>query len=101
MLWGFECGDGWFEIIKKLSKRLEDTSNKTGMDIQAVQVKEKYGTLRQYIEGGDDDADKAIKEAEDESERTCEQCGKDGHVTERWGWYRTLCNECETKRSGN
>lgn len=101
MCWGFECGDGWFDLLKKLSERLEEISTLKGLDIQAVQVKEKYGTLRFYIEGGDDEANKAIDEAEKESEHTCEQCGKEGRATERWGWYRTLCQECETKRSNN
>jgi hypothetical protein len=101
MCWEFECGDGWFDLIKRLSERLKEISDRTGDDIQAVQVKEKYGTLRFYIEGGGDEAYQAILEAEEESYRTCEQCGKPGRMTETGGWYRAICEECETKRSGN
>jgi hypothetical protein len=101
LCWGFECGDGWFDLIKRLSERLKEISERTGGDIQAEQVKEKYGTLRFYINGGDEEAYKAIDKAERESEHTCEQCGKPGATREIHGWYRTLCNECEMKRSDN
>ena len=101
MCWEFECGDGWFDLIKRLSERLKEISERTGDDIQAVQVKEKYGTLRFYIEGGREEAYQAICEAEEESSYTCEECGKPGGAKEIHGWWRTLCDECEMKRSGN
>lgn len=97
MCWGFECGDGWFEILKKLSKKLRDISRKRGIDIRAVQVKEKWGGLRFYIEGGNEEANKAIDEAEYDSFDTCEQCGEPGTMTEKHGWYQTLCDKCEVK----
>jgi hypothetical protein len=102
MCWGFECGDGWFDLIKRLSERLKEISERTGDDIQAEQVKEKYGTLRFYINGGDEEAYKTIDKAERESEHTCELCGNNaGRLTEQFGWWRVLCQKCETKRSGN
>ena len=48
MCWGFECGDGWFEIIKKLSEDITKIDPK----VEASQVKEKYGSLRFYTGGG-------------------------------------------------
>lgn len=45
MCWGFSCGDGWEPIIRRLSAKLEAAG------AVAVQVKEKFGTLRFYIEG--------------------------------------------------
>jgi len=102
MCWGFECGDGWFDLIKRLSERLKEISERTGGDIQAEQVKEKYGTLRFYINGGDEEAYKAIDRAERESSHTCELCGNNkGRLIDQFGWWRVLCQKCETKRSGN
>jgi len=47
MCWGFECGDGWEPLIRRLSEKLEP------IGAVASQVKEKYGGLRFYIEGID------------------------------------------------
>ena len=91
MAFGFEVGDGWFNILKVLSERLEPTG------AIASQVKEKYGTLRFYIYNGSDEAFDLIDRAEFASERTCEECGEPGKLTDG-GWVRTLCATCEETR---
>lgn len=94
MAWGIAVGDGWYNIIDKLCAKLEPQG------VVAGQVKEKFGGLRFYINPVDNGdwnmIHKAINEAEAESFRTCETCGKPG---ERRGgsWVRTLCDECEKK----
>ena len=57
-----------------------------------VQVKEKFGTLRFYIQAGTDEHDNYISFAESMSARTCETCGKPGKTLGR-GWYYTSCEE--------
>src|SRR5262249_23218327 len=51
--WGFECGDGWEPLIRKLSEELEAIivamPEKERKKFKAVQVKEKFGTLRFYM----------------------------------------------------
>jgi len=91
MAFGFECGDGWFDIIKRLSEKLNP------LGVVAAQVKEKYGTLRFYITMGTDEAFDLIDAAEEETERTCEECGKPGTLRGK-GWIRTECDECAYKR---
>jgi len=96
MCWGFP-GDGWFDLIWELSEKLEQIDP----DIRAVQVKEKFGTLRFYIDGCSGETFKVayaeISEAESRSAKTCEDCGKPGKLRGS-GWYRTLCDDCEGKR---
>lgn len=58
--------------------------------VVAAQIKEKFGGLRFYIDGGDDYIHGAITMAENLSYRICEECGTPGK-TEGPGWYRTLC----------
>jgi hypothetical protein len=58
-----------------------------------VQVKEKYGGLRFYVNGGNVDTDKLISEAEALSYEICEVCGKKGKPNED-GWISTLCKKC-------
>lgn len=89
MCWNFECGDGWFDLIYNLSKAL----TKLDIGIEAVQVKEKYGGLRFYVNGGNVDTDKLISEAEALSYEICEVCGKKGKPNED-GWISTLCKKC-------
>jgi len=52
MCWLFECGDGWYNILDMLCSLLQWDIEKNGYpEIEAVQVKEKYGTLRFYTTG--------------------------------------------------
>jgi len=58
----------------------------------AQQVKEKYGGLRFYVYGGDDEQTSIVQHAERMSHYVCEQCGTmKGTMTYTFGWYRTLC----------
>jgi len=98
MCWGFSCGDGWYDIINELSAKLEP------LGAVAVQVKEKFGGLRFYIEGIDKSVSEevyaAISEAEGKSYKTCESCGEPGELKGQ-GWVITMCNKCWDKRMSN
>ena len=60
--------------------------------IVAHQVKEKFGGLRFYYNGGDDVVDGMVRMAESWAAHTCEVCGNIGSARGE-GWIRTLCNE--------
>lgn len=94
MCWGFEHGDGWFQIIWDLSEKLERMILALPEDqrehCSASQVKEKFGLIRFYLDGETDEMTAAIQEAEDRSAVTCETCGAPGKLTGT-GWLRTAC----------
>ena len=94
MCWGFDCGDGWFNIIDRLCSQiqwhLDHNAEKETPQVVAAQVKEKYGTLRFYYDGGDRFIDGLESMAESMSAVTCEVCGNPGK-TVGGGWVRTLC----------
>jgi hypothetical protein len=98
MCWGFECGDGWFQILNQLMGNIQshiDWKNRNGEVVPQVtldQVKEKFGTLRFYYTGGDDVIDGMVRMAESMSGVTCETCGKPGTSTSG-GWIKTACIE--------
>lgn len=94
MCWGFECGDGWYDLLDTLCQELMDLSKEVDPPHipVATQVKEKYGTLRFYINGGTDAQWDAISRAGDRSGKTCEACGKPGKVTGS-GWFYSACPE--------
>ena len=89
MCWGIETDDGWYKLINKLCSDIMKACGKT-IPI-ATQVKEKYGGLRFYIDGGDDDIFTLISKAEEKSEYICEICGEKGKIREKKGWFKTLC----------
>lgn len=95
MCWGFDCGDGWFDIIDGLCHQITELvrSGKSA-SVVAVQVKEKYGTLRFNVFAANDEVLELIDEAEAKSERTCESCGQPGLLIPE-GWYRVRCDACE------
>ena len=99
MPWGFECGDGWFTLIDILCTCIQMyMSRHRGMEVKAVQVKEKFGGLRFYIDGGDDKVDNLIEIADSLSYKICEECGSMDRVTQTKGWISTRCKKCHTKR---
>lgn len=58
--------------------------------VVAIQVKEKFGGLRFYYNGGDDYIRGVVDMAEEMSYVTCEECGAPGKPSKE-GWIRTLC----------
>ena len=60
--------------------------------VVAVQVKEKFGTLRFYYEGGDNYTHGMIRLADNLSAVTCDVCGAPGEIRGR-GWVTVRCDE--------
>lgn len=92
MAWGFDVGDGWYDIIEKLCQVIMEIADRDGLDPFATQVKEKFGTLRFYISGANDEIYNAIDRAEMLTEHTCEKCGKPGQMRSM-AWIKVLCDE--------
>lgn len=111
MCWGFECRDGWYNIINALCFQIQShidwknsqrqsllTNNPYNRPIPdevpqvvATQVKEKFGTLRFYTDGGDDRTNGMIRMAEAMSAVTCEVCGSPGTFRGE-SWFYTACD---------
>ena len=103
MCWGFEHGDGWYQIIDSLCGNIQNhvdwqtKQGKTVPQVVATQVKEKFGTLRFYYNGGDDVIDGMVRMAESWSAVACEECGAPGTQNSR-GWIKTLCETHRKER---
>lgn len=90
----FEIGDGWYELVKNMIDELIAD----GWDKQVCQVKEKFGGLRFYTNGGGENHYKIISKYENMSVKTCEVCGKPGEQR-GGGWIVTLCDEHYNEKS--
>ena len=111
-MFGIECGIGWYNIINALCFQIQDHIDwqnsqrelllkdnpyniKIPHEIRQVivtQIKEKYGTLRFYYDGGDERIHGMTRMAEAMSAVTCEECGAPGKIRGH-GWYYTACDE--------
>jgi hypothetical protein len=159
MCWGFEHGDGWYNIIDALCANIQghinrkrrarvmailynralkkglngdggaafrkyykvkppmnsfwekiiakDIENKKFKELPpnsyqttASQVKEKFGTLRFYVDAADSEIYAMINVAESMSARTCEVCGSPGTQND-YGWISTLCETHRKMENGN
>lgn len=104
MSFGFECGDGWFDIVYNLSKEIDSIAGKYGLENErypkAFQVKEKFGSLRFYVvyNGADsvviDEIEGAIDRASELSIKTCCECGGPAESHREGSWIYTLCEGC-------
>lgn len=100
---GFAVGAGWWPIIKSLSHAIQshidwknEQKEKYGRgegceQVTVDQVKEKFGGLRFYYQGGDETIDGMVRMAEAWAGNSCEECGAPG-VRTGDGWVRTLCH---------
>jgi hypothetical protein len=100
---GFACGQGWWPLLEQLCGTIQhhiDWKEKQGNPIPQVvieQIKEKFGTLRFYYQGGDEYISGAVSFAENLTDQLCEDCGGIGK-RRSGGWIRTLCDVHENER---
>lgn len=91
--WGTRVGTQ--KDIDWAQKKLDETHCPV-----AVQVKEKFGTLRFYVDRATDAQYNYIEFAEVMSSKTCEECGAPGR-TYPIGWHRTLCDKHADENYGS
>lgn len=102
MAFGFECGEGWLNILSELFKSIDKSLCKEERKIfKITQIKEKFGTLRVYYYGGNDRIEELVEKAELQSSITCERCGAKGATQNDSGWISTLCKKCRSLKKKN
>ena len=105
-IWGFDVGEGWFNLIVELSDSLsqlvleinkKEENNSNLMNFKVCQIKEKFGGLRFNIGPVPEEYSTQVHEliscAELKSFTICEVCGEKGSLRTDIGWIRTLCDK--------
>lgn len=101
---GIYVDEGWHNIVFMLSNiiynhcKFQIKNGKMESFPKVAQIKEKFGGLRFYMDGGDSFCNGAIHMAEVIAETTCEVCGKEGKLR-RGGWIKTLCDVHDKERT--
>ena len=79
-------------LCEDLEPLVAEVERQTGLTFEVLQVKEKVGGLRVYVNCRNDAISERIGIAADESFRTCEVCGQPGKLREG-RCIKTLCDE--------
>lgn len=95
----YDClGEGWQRAFGKMMlEDIDEELRKNNYRNKYIiyQVKEKYGELRWYDNGG---ANESTQKYEAISQNVCYFCGRpDTHVTDR-GWILPVCKRCDEKQ---
>ncbi|MFJ9427543.1 hypothetical protein [Streptomyces sp. NPDC101249] len=92
-------GRGWQGLLERLHEQIRAVFP----GYRLLDLREKPGGLRVYVEGPPGSADRLrslIALAEVEAERTCEFCGAPGRIRTRddWpgGWRKSVCDSCHS-----
>lgn len=96
--WGFQVEDGWFGLIEEAAKHLATVA------AHVVQVKQKFGGLRIYVEPNDfncpidPETSKLLADIEARSYDVCEICGQPSRKDKPKNWSSTFCVACDDIR---
>jgi hypothetical protein len=103
---GIAVGAGWWPIIESLCANIQSRidwwnknheKNPVIEQVVVEQIKEKFGGLRFYYQGGDDEISGMVRMAEAWASHACEECGAPGKSRDG-GWIKTLCDKHEEER---
>jgi hypothetical protein len=86
----------WQDIFKAVPKYVKPNNK---LVVRVEQIKEKFGTLRLSLSGGDSYVYGVVALAESLSFSICEECGANQNVQQNTkGWIKTLCGDCRKKQ---
>jgi hypothetical protein len=101
---GVAVGVGWWPIIEALCDQIDShlkhrnglakqypDQHKPVQQVVVAQIKEKFGGLRFYYDGGDETVYGMVRMAESWASNSCEECGTPGKRNGE-GWVKTLCD---------
>lgn len=87
----------WYKKLMSLYKRSRYhyfRNNQTPIpQVTALQIKEKFGTLRFYYTGGDERITPIVDFYESYTQYICEDCGSTVDVGSTSGWIRNVCQK--------
>lgn len=68
---GLLCERGWEGLIREICEKLKET------DVVFVQIKEKFGQLRIYVENGNEEIWRYLADSDGRYFTTCEECANE------------------------
>jgi len=102
MAFGIECGPGWYPILDVLFERITQYCEEVRFPSpKALQIKEKFGNLRVYMDVTSPYIDGLIWMAESITDSTCEVCGGPARLMGfEAGWLEVRCPDHSRIKAG-
>lgn len=89
------CGNGWLSLIESFCERVTNDIQYNDMpSVKITQIKEKFGRLCIYHQGGNDFSLAYELFASTMSYYVCEVCGTTHNIGHTTGWIKTICKDC-------
>lgn len=95
----FECKEGWSEIIYDMCHLIQYVVDTDPLceQVVAIQVKEKFGSLRFYYYGGNARVRNLVEAYSHKTKTICEVCGSEGTMLKEDYWLRVRCDKHKDK----
>ncbi len=94
----FDINNGWVVIVDAALSLIKWDVEKNKMPkVEINQIKEKFGGLNIYYDGGDEKTRGIIDMASSMANKTCEVCGTNEEIGYTTGWVTTICKTCAEK----
>ena len=91
----FDVGDGWLPIVDTALSQIKwDVEHNKMPKVEINQIKEKFGMLNIYFDGGDSKTCGIIDMATLMSQKVCENCGTMDNLGKTSGWISIMCENC-------
>lgn len=89
----------WTNLVNSLCHEIQKYCDTHECDqVECIQIKEKFGSLRFYINQGTAEIYEIIRTHEKLSYEMCQECGcVDCDIVRTKGWISYLCKPCATK----
>lgn len=107
---GFQCDDGWRELIYSCLSKIQLIADLAGLDIEIAQMKQKFAELRIYLniktkEGANEEQEDlarsiiwdVVEKTSLASKKICEISGQYGTLCKDGSRYKTLSYEVTRK----
>lgn len=99
--WEVSNSSGWDILVRSLLTQLSKRDDCE--ELKVLQIKEKFGRLRFYVNYANEVVYELIDFTENLSAHICETCGSmDGVKTRGYNrWQLTLCKKCDKEKNEN
>lgn len=93
---GSEAPDGWKKLYKPIVEYIRCHNEKYSKEerIRILQIKEWAGQLSIFVDGGGEELQEMIFQAEQRSKTTCQVCGAEGKEYIKGNHYFIACKRC-------